>query len=146
MDTQQINTILFNCCAEFIGTYPSDEIPENHPEKFALVVNTDTKFSGGEHWQSIVGDGDTVYFFDSFGRKPSGKIDQFCRRFSHIYYNKSAHQDISEITCGGFSIFHIFEQCVRGKSFENIVNIFDSIIDDDIFIREWLFLNFYVTI
>lgn len=125
----------------FVGTFACDQLPDPQslPSTFSLCVNTDKSTSayGGLHWQSIFVRKGRCYFFDSFGRPPKGLILKFCKNFSHIYYNKVAHQAPSAVTCGAFSAYHIHMQS-RGRSFASIVDHFVSISNDDVDVREWL--------
>ena len=140
MDTLQINSILFNdpfTKKYFLGTFPCDKLPSKTPREFSLVVNVDRSDQPGLHWQSVFGRGDDVFFMDSFGNRPQGLILEFCKRFPHVYYNAMAHQKPTATTCGKYSIFHI-KQMSHGVPFEDVVNKFVSIREDDKYINSWM--------
>ena len=146
MDTQQINSILFNdrfTKKYFIGTFPCDVLPDKVPPVFALVVNTDKSTGSGLHWQSIFGRNGSIFFFDSYGQKPEGDVLEFCSRFPRVYYNAMSHQRLDEITCGIYAIHHIYLQS-RGKSFKSIVDIFVRTEEDDKYLRAWISRHFVI--
>ena len=148
MNSDQINHILTNdpfTRGNFLGTFPCDQLPATLPHTFSLVVNTDASNLPGSHWQSIYGEGDNVYFLDSYGRPPSGSILQFCRQFPHIFYNATSQQLLTSQTCGIFCLFHINKQS-RGVPFSEIVNTFVRIERDCEYLKDWLFRNYHFVI
>ena len=148
MDTRQINRILTNdpkTRGNFLGTFPCDQLPTRLPRTFSLVVNTDKSTQNGLHWQSIYRSGDSLFFFDSYGRRPEGDILAFCRQFRHIYYNAVSHQLPTTSTCGGFAIYHVHMQS-RGVPFRDIVDTFLRIREDDKYISRWLYETYQFVI
>lgn len=144
MNTNELNSIFESdplIRRYFVGTFACDLLPDpdSLPSTFSLCVNTDKSTSkyGGLHWQSIHVRKDNCFFFDSFGRPPSGLILKFCSHFPNIFYNKIAHQSPTEISCGAFSVYHIHMQS-RGRSFSSVVNHFVRISNDDSYVRKWL--------
>ena len=140
MNTSEINSILSNdpqTARFFLGTFACDQLPSETPHTFSLIVNTDKSDQPGLHWQSIFGVGDSVFFFDSYGRRPRGLILRFCKRFDHIYYNAVSHQRPDTASCGPFSIHHVHMQS-RGVPFEKIVEKFVRILHDDRYINRWM--------
>lgn len=144
MNTNQIDAILRRdkfTSKYYVGTFSCDMLPSpsSLPPVFALCVNTDSSYSplGGRHWQSIFVRKGKLYFFDSFGQPPKGRIRAFCIRFPFVYYNLVAHQQPSAITCGAFAIYHIHMQS-RGRSFRSIVHDFVKISNDDQAVTNWI--------
>ena len=145
MNTNQINHILStdpHTKPFFLGTFPCDQLPESLPHTFSLVVNTDNSSQPGSHWQSIFGRGDSVYFFDSFGRAPSGLILQFCQQFPHIFFNAASQQLLTTSTCAAYAIYHIHKQS-RGVPFRDIVDTFVRLEHDCEYLRDWMFQNYH---
>ena len=140
MNTLELNEILFGdrfTKRYYLGTFPCDQLPKKTPHTFGLVVNVDKSHQPGLHWQSIFGIGDTVFFFDSYGRGPRGLILSFCKRFEHIYFNAMSHQKPTTSSCGSFSCYHIY-QMSRGVPFEKVVGKFVRVREDDIYINQWM--------
>lgn len=125
----------------FLGVYSADELLDIKPprkKKWGLVVNTDDGNQPGRHWQSVFVDGNhTCYFFCSLNEPPNENILKFMSKFKHVVCNKSKQQKSDEVTCGGYCIF-IQSMMARGYSFETLCDIFESIRNDDKFIRDYL--------
>ena len=69
MKTEEINKAMENYSG-FVGTFPSDEIPDIEPNE-GVIVNTDTKDKPGTHWIAIYRpEHASVEYFDSFGLPP----------------------------------------------------------------------------
>ena len=61
----------------------------------AFVLNTGTHKNGGTHWQSMYIDHEhTVYFFDSYGRKPSDIFHRFAHDLLTISYYREYTKDL----------------------------------------------------
>lgn len=54
--------------AKFVGVFSSDRVPTMKSGQYA-IVNLDRSSQPGSHWISIVRENDTMYVYDSFGRK-----------------------------------------------------------------------------
>ena len=62
----------------------------------AFILNTGTHKNGGTHWQSMYIDHEhTVYFFDSYGRKPSDIFHRFAHDLLTISYYREYTKDLS---------------------------------------------------
>lgn len=120
----------------FTGVYSCDRIPKSRRKQFALIVNTHTHEKKGEHWQLIHVQGDTCHFFCSLGRRPNRHISRFLSKY-HVTRNKSGPQQSHEYTCGGYCIF-VMDLLARGHAFTQICKIFDTIKQDDMFIRTYM--------
>ena len=123
----------------FVGVFSADQLAGVHPQgTFGLIVNTDTTDQPGRHWQSIFVDNTkTCHFFCSLGEKPNTFVLDFMKRFPRIVCNRNKQQKPSEVTCGGYCIF-IQTMMARGYRFETLCDIFESITNDDAFIRNFL--------
>ena len=124
----------------FIGVYSADELnslPKCRKKRYGLIVNTDPLNKPGRHWQSIFIEKDSCNFFCSLGEKPNSHILKFLSRFKQVYCNKNSQQKQNQVTCGGYCIF-IQAMMARGYSFETLCNIFETINNDDEFVRVFL--------
>ena len=120
----------------FLGCYPSDEIPKfpkpsDHGAR-AFICNTDPKTKPGSHWVSFFIEGETVEFFDTYGRSP--KSWSFPKSLGeHIkdrrcYFNTNIVEGFYDNTCGNFCIYMIVQRC-RGFSFDSILLSFTGNVD-----------------
>ncbi len=153
----------------FLGAMPSDfdELPiygtteldfsklEDNTPKIGAVINLDTHNQPGSHWVALYANlkKNTVYYFDSFAKRPQRRINMFIRRLlTHMYnkknntkftvsefmkkyhnskdydvrYNKIQHQ-FKNSECGVYSMNFII-RLLSGETFDNIVN---NITNDD---------------
>jgi hypothetical protein len=154
---------------KFLGAMPSDfdELPiygttdlefrqlEQYTPKIGAVINLDTHNQSGSHWVAFYANlrNNTIYYFDSFAKKPQRRINMFIRRLlTHMYnkkhntkftvtefmkkyhnskdydirYNKIQHQ-FKNSECGVYSMNFII-RLLGGETFDEIVN---NITNDD---------------
>ena len=73
MNTEKINLILSrgSTAKFFRGTFPSDMDFEHFKPPYCCITNTDSHNGKGAHWNAWFVTKDRIYFFDSFGRKPT---------------------------------------------------------------------------
>jgi hypothetical protein len=90
---------------KFLGAMPSDfdELPiygttdlqfdelEKHTPKIGAVINLDTHDQSGSHWVAFYANlrTNTIYYFDSFAKKPQRRLNMFIRRLLNYMYNKN---------------------------------------------------------
>jgi hypothetical protein len=90
---------------KFLGAMPSDfdELPiygttdlqfdelERTTPKIAAVINLDTHNQSGSHWVGFYANlkTNTIYYFDSFAKKPQRRLNMFIRRLLTYMYNNS---------------------------------------------------------
>ncbi len=154
---------------KFLGAMPSDfdELPiygttdlqfdelERTTYKIGAVINLDTHDQSGSHWVAFYANlkTNTIYYFDSFAKKPQRRLNMFIRRLlTYMYnkkhntkfnveqfmkryhnsndydvrYNKIQHQ-FKNSECGVYSMNFII-RVLEGETFDEIVN---NITDDD---------------
>jgi hypothetical protein len=156
---------------KFLGAMPSDfdELPiygttdlqfdelEKTTPKIAAVINLDTHNQSGSHWVGFYANlkTNTIYYFDSFAKKPQRRlnmfirrlltymhnnrhkentklnVDQFMKRYHNsdeydVRYNKIQHQ-FKNSECGVYSMNFII-RTLEGETFDEIVN---NITNDD---------------
>ena len=89
---------------KFLGAMPSDfdELPiygttdlqfnelEQYTPKIGGVINLDTHDQSGSHWVGFFANlkTNTIYYFDSVGKKPQRRLNMFIRRLLTYMYNK----------------------------------------------------------
>jgi hypothetical protein len=154
---------------KFLGAMPSDfdELPIygttdlqfNELEKttpiLGAVINLDTHNEPGSHWVAFYANlkTNTIYYFDSFAKKPQRRINMFIRRILEYMYNKTnnskfnvkefihkyhksndydiRHNEIQHqfknSECGVYSMNFII-RLLDGETFDEIVN---NITNDD---------------
>lgn len=157
---------------KFLGAMPSDfdELPiygttdlqfnelEKNTPKIGAVINLDTHDQSGSHWVGFYANlkTNTIYYFDSVGKKPQRRLNMFIRRLltfmynnNHkannerlnveqfmkkyhksdefdVRYNKIQHQ-FKNSECGVYSMNFII-RILEGEKFDDIVN---NITNDD---------------
>ena len=154
---------------KFLGAMPSDfdELPiygttdldfsnlERSTPQIGAVINLDTHDQSGSHWVGFYANlkTNTIYYFDSFAKKPQKRINMFIRRLlCYMYnkkhntsfnvpefmkkyhssrdydvrYNKIQHQ-FKNSECGVYSMNFII-RLLGGETFDKIVN---NITNDD---------------
>ena len=97
----------------FIGTFPACIIPAPQKKMYSFVSNTHAHDRPGEHWNSWVIDGETVLFFDSFGRNVFDPTlpeyyREFVKTFKNIKCNTVQIQHVDSVACGYFCIHFIY--------------------------------------
>lgn len=115
--------------------------------KIGIVFNTDPSNKDGEHWISLYMDLGKhnspdygIYYFDSFGRKPSKEITELiqkaikqgekCKRKPLYFYNDHSYQKANS-QCGMYAI-HFIKKMLEGLSFEEYL---DTKLNDKLMIQ-----------
>ena len=122
----------------FIGTFPACQFPDVRKRKYGFITNTDTHDKQGTHWNAWWVEGDTIIFFDSYGRKPNSfnhyYID-FISKFRNVKYCSEVLQNTA-FACGYFCIHFIYDysiglnlnHIIDYASDDNVIDFVDSII------------------
>lgn len=149
MNTNEIVSLLGNheiTKSNFVGCFPVDRLPVidilKYPE-FSLVVNLDVSTGPGTHWCGVYFKNRKMYYFDSFGRKPTKKLLRkwFSNYVNVVYFNNIKHQKKTSLRCGGFCCWFIHEMA-SGEPFYSTVIFLDKIRNDDDFIKIFMKKNF----
>ena len=115
--------------------------------KIGIVFNTDPSNKDGEHWISMYMDLGRhnspdygIYYFDSFGRKPSKEVTELiqktikqgekCKRKPLYFYNDYSYQRANS-QCGMYAI-HFIKKMLEGLSFEKYL---DTKLNDKLMIQ-----------
>ncbi len=96
---------------KFLGAMPSDfdELPiygttelefnqlEQHTPKIGAVINLDTHDQSGSHWVGFFANlrTNTIYYFDSVGKKPQKRLNMFIRRLLTYMYNNTHKESLN---------------------------------------------------
>ena len=111
----------------FLGVFPCDRIPKTSKYAYSMIINTDNHRLPGSHWTAIIIRGQSMYFFDSFGRNfnnNSFPLDFITNmtKLSHnkvVRFNNKVLQSFSSNTCGLYCIYLILKSITV-----NPINIF----------------------
>lgn len=105
----------------FGGVYASDTLPKKKTSYKFFIVNLDPKILPGSHWIAIHLNGDSGYYFDSYGLPPRNKrILSFIKRnCNSIKYNQECFQDYQTTTCGYFCLYFLY-CAARNKPLANL--------------------------
>ena len=115
--------------------------------KIGIVFNTDPSTKDGEHWISMYmdlgkhnGPDYGIYYFDSFGRKPSKEVTELiqkaikqgekCKKKPLYFYNDYSYQKANS-QCGMYAI-HFIKKMLEGLSFEEYL---DTKLNDKLMIQ-----------
>jgi len=96
----------------FHGVYPAFVVPITNKKKYSFISNTHSHDKRGEHWCAWMVDGESITFFDSFGRHPTDPT--FPTYYKDIImgfklqYNARQVQDVSSSTCGHYCIQFLY--------------------------------------
>lgn len=113
----------------FLGVFPVDKAPGIRTLPSALILNLDTSNLSGSHWVALffTKHGKCEYF-DSYGRKPYGRILNYIAANTLAYtYNNACVQDLWTVSCGQMCLYFLIWRC-RGISFKEIIQ---SMLHDD---------------
>ena len=99
-DLERLGRRLFG--AKFDGVYPSDRIPKLTDEGPYAIVNTDNSSEPGSHWVALCKNGNSILFYDSFGR-PANRLVPSVKRSGNgrvVNTDMDAEQGLLEQNCG----------------------------------------------
>lgn len=115
---------------------------EQGKTKLGIVFNLDKHNESGSHWCSMFADlkGGHVYFYDSYGERPTPEIRKLMRRIYHfckdelkigggIIDHNTVRAQFKDFACGTYSMNFILRM-LSGDSFATICN--DKVPDDKI--------------
>lgn len=123
----------------FIGVYPCDLFPNTRKKKYSVIFNTGDSSTPGEHFVAIYVNNKTIYYFDSFGKKPTDEnIKAFINKTKknrRFYHWKRQVQHIESNYCGFFCIGFLFYKHMNIRKFSymfhpNNLHINDKLIVD----------------
>jgi len=135
------------CSVSNLCNFEMKEHLINSKSKIGIVFNTDPSTKGGEHWISMYidlgkhnSDNYGIYYFDSFGKKPSMEVKELiqkiinqgsqCNRKPLYFYNDYPYQKENS-QCGMYSI-HFIKSMLEGLSFEDYL---DTKLNDGLMIQ-----------
>jgi len=108
MNSQQIDRVIRRHVRRFDGVYSIDTL-QRHDGPKLLVANTNPADRPGEHWIAIsVDDRGNGQYFDSFGRAPSKRFDDYmnrhCRSWTYNRMHRMQFQSAASELCGHYCI------------------------------------------
>ena len=126
------------CSVSNLCSFDMKEHLSNGKSKIGIVFNTDPSTKSGEHWISMYidlgkhnSDNYGIYYFDSFGKKPSMEVKELiqniinqgthCNRKPLYFYNDYPYQK-ANYQCGMYAI-HFIKSMLEGLSFEEYLDI-----------------------
>lgn len=102
-----------------------DDVIKQNKKTFGVVLNTDTRDKGGEHWFCLFCDFRstpyTIEYFNSSGNRPYKQVDDWMNKTYIILTNANykvekkplvgnIHQKDSETECGPYSLYYIYNR------------------------------------
>ena len=141
MNTDELAQVM-HMAPNFYGVVPCCEIEQfKRHSDVGLIVNTDPHNKPGEHWVGIYKEGETLYFFDSFGRE----IKEFAEPFASIMKdfssglqlvtNRMQYQDVLYDTCGRWTYYYIFAKMCGGVDFKEFTQ--DTVANELELVTQW---------
>lgn len=136
MNTTQLNAIMdkITCNTHFLGTLPSDQLPErpltNLPTM--VIINTHPSDLLGKYWLAVYLSRDgTGCFFDSFGNKPDSdrfpiSIKNFLMTNTTVTrYSTKRVQDFMSNVCGQHCVFFLYHLS-RGRDYSYLMKLYSK--------------------
>lgn len=79
-----------------------DNLPQSKPWKNeCMIINHDSINNLGTHWTCYVKEGESVFYFDSFGKlAPPLELIKYLGSACKFFYNSKRYQDFNTIICG----------------------------------------------
>jgi hypothetical protein len=150
MNNRQIDSVcarLPSLRKTYIGCYAADTL--RFPTKFpsCCILNTQKLAVGNGHWVSVwFLNSSKVLFFDPLGAKPNAEhLKVLFSRFTNIAYNSRPVQDNDTQACAPFAIFFLYRYSI-GMDFEEIIDRFSAMKDDDLFVIGWIRKHFNIRV
>ena len=116
MNTHEVAQMM-HMAPSFYGVVPCCEIEQfKRHNVVGLIVNTDPHNKDGEHWIGLYKEGETLNFFDSFGREvrefdePFASIMKDYASGLQLITNKMQYQNELYDTCGRWTYFYMFSR------------------------------------
>ena len=107
---------------KFNGVYSRDNLP-NKIKDGAYVINLDEYSDIGTHWVALLGNINSVTYFDSFGVEHIPKKVKTFIKNKNVKTNIFRIQAYGSIMCGYFCIAFI-DFMLKGKSLTEYTNLF----------------------
>jgi hypothetical protein len=137
MDSETIERIIWSTQIgrkQFLGCFPSDKIPKPSKYPMALIINEDPSIGNGTHWvAAYIKNKDTIYYFDSYGKKPITVIQYYLQNFKNIEKNKIRFQSLLSQNCGYYCIYFVIFSCLN-VAFKNIIHTLTNVSNPDMFV------------
>ena len=114
--TEDLNIILRKnsvTAQTYLGAFPACIFPKTKKKCYSWISNTDVHGKKGKHWIGWFVNGNTVCFFDSYGRRPDDStlpinFRTFAESFKVIQYSEKRVQRWDSFACGYFCILFIY--------------------------------------
>ena len=139
MNTHQLRQI-FSEKPDFIGVFPSDQIPPVQPSSRVkcLIVNLDPSNKPGSHWVALSYHRNTLgrnemEYFDSYGFPPHLAIPVRGKNW-HLSYNRTRFQTRNSVVCGQHCV-HFVDKRLAGVDFKTFLVRLGKQRDPDNYVR-----------
>lgn len=100
----------------FRGVFMRDNLPKSGPNvNECAIINLDSVKGSGTHWTAYKKNGDSVYYFDSFGDlQPARELVKYFHRGPErahtIAYNYERKQKFDTVWCGHLCLKFLLNQ------------------------------------
>ena len=105
---EDLGKTLLTAKMNFLGVFPCDLQPTIKAKTFSLIFNTGDSSTAGEHFVAIFANKRTLYYFDSFGKRPTDtNIKYFIKKIigkRKFNVNLITIQDDNSTFCGYFCL------------------------------------------
>jgi len=139
MNTQQLEQI-FSEKTDFVGVFPSDQIPpiQPSPRVKCLIINLDPSDKPGSHWVALSYHRNTLgrnemEYFDSYGFPPYLSIPVKGKNW-HLTYSKTRFQKEKSTVCGQHCV-HFVDKRLAGVDFKTFLIRLGKRRDPDKYVR-----------
>ena len=118
---------LMHMTPDFYGVFPCDQIPQLRGNEASFILNTDPHYEAGEHWIAVYIKGESLRFFDSFGRGINQFADPFktiMKDFAKDYRvitDSKKVQNVFNDSCAYWTVYYVFCRTCNVFKFDHFV-------------------------
>ncbi len=106
----------------------SDELPKKPKKNECGIINLESSKLDGSHWCCWWKHGDDMYYFDSYGIKPSKQIEKYLKSAKmidtdlkpNIEFSTFQLQTFNDSTCGEWCLY-VLNKLSKGEDYQDIM-------------------------